>query len=122
VAHCGYLGVVPRPFVTEWTLRNKVLGIVDDNATAIDARLPEGKITLAKLHPTMTEMTVAEGRLAGYVQYPGSDCRNGGVIKVHDGRKLMSALASHHYLLMTGHNLPDIELVAKVFGLEVHEQ
>jgi hypothetical protein len=122
VAHCGYMGVIPKPFATEWTLRKKVLGIVDDNATAIDARLPEGKMTLAKLHPTLREMTVAEGRLTGYVQYPGSDCRNGGVIKVRDGRKLMSALASHHYVLMTGHNRADIELVAKVFGLEVHEQ
>lgn len=122
VAHCGYMGVIPKVFATEWTLRKKVLGIVDDNATAIDARLPTGAVTLAKLHPTMTEMTVAEGSLTGYVQYPGSDCRNGGVIKVRDGRKLMSALASHHYLLLTGHNRADIELVAKVFGLEVHEQ
>ncbi|MFV2066937.1 MAG: hypothetical protein ACC645_08140, partial [Pirellulales bacterium] len=30
-AHCGYLGVVPEPFSTEWTLRKKVLAIVDDN-------------------------------------------------------------------------------------------
>ena len=41
-AHCGYLGVVPQSFSTEWTLREKVLAIVDDNATAIDARLAEG--------------------------------------------------------------------------------
>ena len=32
-AHCGYLGVVPQSFSTEWTLRDKVLAIVDDNAT-----------------------------------------------------------------------------------------
>lgn len=121
VAHCGYMGVIPRPFATDWTLRRKVLAIVDDNATAIDARLPAGKITLAKLHPTMREMTVAEGVLTGYVQYPGSDCRNGGVIKVRDGRKLMGALASHHYLLMTGHQRADLELVANVFGLEVRQ-
>ncbi len=121
VAHCGYMGVIPRPFATDWTLRRKVLAIVDDNATAIDARLPVGKITLAKLHPTMREMTVAEGVLTGYVQYPGSDCRNGGVIKVRDGRKLMGALASHHYLLMTGHQRADLELVANVFGLEVRQ-
>ena len=42
VAHCGYLGVVPQPFATEWTLRKKVLAIVDENAVAIDARLPIG--------------------------------------------------------------------------------
>jgi hypothetical protein len=121
VAHCGYMGVIPRPFATDWTLRRKVLAIVDDNATAIDARLPVGKITLAKLHPTMREMTVAEGVLTGYVQYPGSDCRNGGVLRVRDGRKLMGALASHHYLLMTGHQRADLELVANVFGLEVQQ-
>jgi hypothetical protein len=51
-AHCGYLGVVPPSFATEWKLRSKVLAIVDNNATAIDARLPEGAMTLAKLHPT----------------------------------------------------------------------
>jgi len=121
VAHCGYMGVIPRPFATDWTLRKKVLAIVDDNATAIDARLPAGKVTLAKLHPTMREMTVAEGVLTGYVQYPGSDCRNGGVIRVRDGRSLMGELASHHYLLMTGHQRADVELVAKLYGLEVHQ-
>ena len=41
VAHCGYMGVIPQPFATEWTLRKKVLAIVDDNASAIDARLPD---------------------------------------------------------------------------------
>ncbi len=121
VAHCGYMGVIPRPFATEWTLRKKVLGIVDENATAIDARLAIGPITLAKLHPTFREMTVAEGRLTGYIQYPGSDCLNGGVIRVRDGRKLIGSLSSHHYVLTTGHNLADIQLAAKVFGLEVQE-
>ncbi len=31
MAHCGYLGVVPQSFSTEWALRDKVLAIVDDN-------------------------------------------------------------------------------------------
>jgi hypothetical protein len=119
VAHCGYLGVVPQSFATEWTLRSKVLAIVDDNATAIDARLPEGAMTLAKLHPTMQKWTVAEGALTGYAQYPGSDCLTGGVIKIADGQKLLKTVSSHHYLLMTGHNLADIELLSAVFGLEV---
>lgn len=119
VAHCGYLGVVPQSFATEWTLRPKVLRIVDENATAIDARLPEGDMTLAKLDPTFETMTVVEGSLEGYAQYPGSDCLNGAVLKVPDGRHLMERAASHHYLLMTGHNRADIELVAKVFDLEV---
>ena len=57
VAHCGYLGVVPERFSTEWALRPKVLAIVDENATAIDARLPEGDVTLAKLQPTFDSIT-----------------------------------------------------------------
>ncbi len=70
VAHCGYLGVVPQSFATEWSVEKKVLRIVDDNAIALDARLPEGDMTLAKLFPTMDKMTVAEGDLSFYIQYP----------------------------------------------------
>jgi hypothetical protein len=121
VAHCGYLGVLPQSFATEWTLRKKVLRIVDTNATAIDARLPTGPVTLAKLNPTMDKLTVAEGELKGYAQYPGSDCLNGGVIKVRDGHRLMSSLTSHHYLLTTGHNLVDLRMIAPIFGLEIEE-
>lgn len=121
VAHCGYMGVIPRSFATEWTLRKKVLAIVDDNATAIDARLPTGNVTLAKLHSTMDKMTVAEGTLRSYAQFPDSDCLNGGVIKVRDGRALMDTVASHHYLLLVGHRLVDIRFLGKVFGLEIQE-
>ncbi len=120
-AHCGYLGVLPTSFATEWTLRPKVLAIVDENATAIDARLPIGNVTLAKLDPSLDKMTVVEGSLKDYAQYPGSDCLNGGVISVPDGHKLMSTLSSHHYLLMTGHNLADIKMLSKIFGLEIEE-
>ena len=119
VAHCGYLGVVPRPFCTAWTLKPKVLAIVDDNATALDARMPTGGITLAKLGPTLEELSVIEGELEEYVQYTDSDCINGGVIRVPDGPAVMSRLVSHHYLLMTGHNLADIRMVAPVFDLQV---
>jgi hypothetical protein len=45
-AHCGYFGVVPQSFSEEWTLRKKVLAIVNDNATAIDGRMPTGDCTL----------------------------------------------------------------------------
>jgi hypothetical protein len=119
VAHCGYLGVLPQSFATEWTLRPKVLAIVDDNATAIDARLPLGDMTLAKLDPRLERMTVLEGKLEDYAQYPESHCRNGAVLRVRDGHKLMDRLVSHHYLLMTGHNRVETEMIAKVFGLEV---
>ena len=119
VAHCGYLGVVPQSFATEWTLRPKVLAIVDDNASAIDARLPTGAVTLAKLNGAMDKLTVVEGTLERYAQYPGSDCLNGGVIRVPDGKRMMDRLTSHHYLLTTGHNVADIRLLGKVFGLEI---
>jgi hypothetical protein len=121
VAHCGYMGGIPQPFATDWTLRKKVLAIVDDNATAIDARLPVGDITLAKLQPTFRALTVAEGALTGYAQYPDSDCRNGGVVRFRDGRRMMDALCSHHALLMTGRNLADIRLIAKLFQLNIEE-
>lgn len=121
VAHCGYLGVLPTSFSTEWSLKPKVLAIVDDNASAIDGRLPEGDITLAKLHPTMEKWTVAEGSLTGYAQYPGSDCLNGGILRISDGQKLLDTVSSHHYLLMTGHNLADIKMLSKLFDLEVEE-
>jgi len=121
VAHCGYMGVIPQSFATEWTLRQKVLAIVDENATAIDARLPTGDVTLAKLHPAMDKMTVAEGTLSRYAQFPGSDCLNGGVIKVRSGRRLMDSLASHHYVLLVGHHSVDVQFLGKVFGLTIEE-
>ncbi|HLE14137.1 MAG TPA: hypothetical protein VI776_05275 [Anaerolineales bacterium] len=118
-AHCGYLGVVPQSFSTEWKLVPKVLGIVDENAAVIDARMAEGPMTLAKLDPGFKRFTVAEGSLEGYVQYAGSDCRNGAVLRVADGKRLLESIASHHYLLMTGHQREDIELVGKAFDLQV---
>ena len=119
--HCGYMGIIPRPFATEWTVRPRVLRIVDQNAHALDARFPVGDITLAKLGPTMDRLSVAEGALKGYVGYPGSDCQNGGVLKIKNGPKLMAGLASHHYLMLTGHNLVDINFIAKALELEVEE-
>ena len=118
-AHCGYLGVVPQPFATDWKLRGKVLAIVDDNATAIDARLPVGDLTLAKLDPTLRTLVVVEGRLTGYTGYPGSDCLNGAVIRVPDGHVLMERLPSHHSLLTVGHDRPGLELLGRVFGLTI---
>lgn len=119
LAHCGYFGVVPQSFCTDWTLRPKVLAIVDDNATAIDARMPTGDITLAKLHPSMQKMMVVEGTLENYVQYSKSDCLNGAVVRVPSGHKFMNQLYSHHNLLLTGHKAVEIETMAKAFGLGI---
>ncbi len=118
-AHCGYLGVLPRPFATEWTLRPKVLDVVGDHSTAIDARLPCGPVTLAKLGPALDSLSVAEAQLERYVQYPGSNCRTGGVIRVRDGHQFTSSLVSHHYLVMTGHHRAALDFVAKVFNLRL---
>ena len=74
---------------------------------------------LAKLHPLMDRMTVAEGEMRGYAQFPGSDCLNGDVLRVGDGCRLMESVASHHYLLLVGNHVENIRLIAKVFDLDV---
>ena len=121
MVHCGYLGVVPKSFSTEWTLRPKVLDIVDENASAIDARMPEGPITISKLDPTLTRLQVIQGELEKYAQYPGSHCRNGAVIRVRDGHRLMESFYSHHNLLITGHRRVELKFMARALGLEVDE-
>jgi L-fucose isomerase-like protein len=118
-AHCGYLGVLPGCYATEWTLRKKVLAIVDENATAIDARLPLGDLTITKLTPDFKQIMVVEGQLESYAQFSDSDCLNGAVLRVPDGRRLVENLVSHHAILMSGHNRAEIELLGKIFGMEV---
>jgi hypothetical protein len=117
-AHCGYLGVVPQSFSTEWTLKEKVLAIVDDNASAIDARLPEGAITLVKLMPPFDRWSIVEGDLPKYAGFENSHCLNGAVIRVPNGKKLVDDLVSHHYIITTGHNLNELQMVSKVFDLD----
>jgi len=119
VAHCGYLGVLPTSMSTSWTLRPKVLAIVDDDASAIDARMAEGPVTLAKLSPSLRTLAVVEGELTGYAQYPGSDCLNGGVIRVPNGPLLMERLPSHHAILLAGHHPTTLRMLGRLFDLEV---
>jgi hypothetical protein len=119
-AHCGYLGVVPQPFATEWKLRGKVLAIVNDNSAVIDARLPVGPLTLTKLEPTFDSLVAVDGDLTGYGGYPGSDCINGALIRVPDGHALMRGVPSHHALLTTGHHRAGIDLVGQVFDLGIN--
>jgi hypothetical protein len=121
VAHCGYAGLIPRPFAAEWTLRPKVLAIVDDNASAINAQLPPGDVTLAKLLPPMDRLSMTEARLTGYAQFPGSHCLNGGVLRVRDGRKFMERVASHHYIVLAGRRAVDLGFVGRVFGLSIED-
>lgn len=119
VAHCGYLGVLPESMSTSWTLRRKVLAIVDEDATAIDARMAEGPVSLVKLSPSLGTLQVVEAELVGYQQYPGSDCLNGGVIRVPDGRKLIENLNSHHAILMQGHHASELRMLGKLFDLQI---
>ena len=119
--HCGYFGLAARPFCTEWTLRPKVLEIVNDDAVMVDCRMPEGPVTLAKINPGFKKLTIIEAEIEAYVQYPGSDCRNGALIRYRDGHKVMEALSSHHALIITGNVKPQLLQLAKVFGWEATE-
>jgi hypothetical protein len=121
VAHCGYFALIPQRMASEWKLRPKVLAIVDDNATAIDARLPVGPVTMAKLDPKFERLQVIPAKLEGYANYPGSDCRNGGIVRVRDGHALMERLYSHHQIFTTGDRRLELGLAASAFelGLEL---
>jgi L-fucose isomerase-like protein len=121
IAHCGYFGLMPPSFASNWVVRPKVLAIVDENAHAVDARFPEGSVTLVKLDSTLEKIFLVEGILEGYAQYPGSDCRNGGIIRIPSGRRLMAHLPSHHMLILTGHHGVALENVAKVLDVAVEE-
>jgi hypothetical protein len=118
IAHCGYFGIVCSAHASAWKLKPKVLSIVDDNAIAIDAELPVGPVTLTKLDPLLQKLQVIPGEIVSYAGYPGSDCRNGAVVRVRDGRALMNSLYSHHQCFTTGDKSLELDLVAKAFGLE----
>jgi L-fucose isomerase-like protein len=117
VAHSGYFGEVPRSCATEWTMRPPVLQIVNRNAHAIDARLPEGPTTIVKIASDMRTLTVTAAVLSTYVQYENSDCLNGAVLRVEDGYRFVEELPSHHAILATGDLRRRIELMASVMGL-----
>lgn len=121
IAHCGYFGLMPPAFAASWVARPKVLAIVDENAHVVDARFPEGPVTLVKLDATLEKLFVIEGTLEGYVQYPDSDCRNGGIIRISNGHRLMENLPSHHILILTGHHRVALKNMAQILGIEVAE-
>jgi hypothetical protein len=39
-------------------------------------------------------------------------------VRVPNGPRMLKDLASHHYILTAGRNLPDLEGVAQIFGME----
>lgn len=119
VAHCGFFGVVPQSWATEWTLRPPVLEIVDPNAHAIDARFPEGDVTLVKIASTLDTLTAVPADLLHFEQYADSDCLNGAVLRVEDGYRYVEALPSHHAILAVGDLTRRLELVSAVLGLQL---
>jgi hypothetical protein len=116
--HCGYFGFAPQSFCTHWVMRPKVLAIVNDNAIMIDCRMKNGPITMAKLRSDMKGITIIEAEIEDYVQYPGSDCRNGVLIRYRNrsGHKVMEALSSHHAILIEGNITHELQQMAKVYG------
>lgn len=115
LAHCGYMGVIPTCFSTQWELKPKVLDIVDPNAVAIDARMPLGKVNLVKFDASLNKLSVIEGELIKYAQFPNSHCLTGGVLKIRNGHELMDRMTSHHYILVDGDQIRNIQLMAKIF-------
>ena len=102
--HCGYFGFAPKSFCSKWMMRPKVLEIVNEDAVAIDCEMEKGPVTMAKLRPDMKKMTIIEAEIEDYVQYPGSDCRNGALLKYSNGNghRIIESLSSHHAILIRG--------------------
>jgi hypothetical protein len=121
VAHCGFFGIVPQSWASQWTLREPVLEIVDKGAHAIDARLPEGKITIVKMASTIDTLVMASATLENYHQFPSSDCLNGGILKVKDGYKYVESIPSHHAILAVGDLRRRIKLLGNVLEIRVEE-
>ncbi len=68
-----------------------------------------------------------DGRPFNPLQAPEADTsipldqRPVGGLGIHLIRRFMDRLASHHYILMTGHHAADIGLAAQVLGLTMEE-
>ncbi len=120
-AHCGFFGVIPQSWATSWTLRPRVLEIVDENANVIDARLPEGDMTIVKITSTMDTLVVTPSVLTNYEQYENSDCLNGAVLRVDDGYRFAENLASHHAVIAVGDLGRRLELTGSVLGLGIEK-
>jgi hypothetical protein len=117
--HCGYFGFAPKSFCSKWAMRPKILEIVGENAHVIDCELPKGPVTLAKIYPDLKRFSVIDAEIVDYVKYPGSDCRNGALIRWENGHDIMEHLCSHHSLIVAGRQKPALTQLAKTFGFEL---
>ena len=120
VAHCGFFGVVPQSFATEWTLRPRVLEIVDPRANVIDARFPLGDVTIIKISSDMRTLVVTPAELSSYKQYQNSDCLNGAILRVQDGYGFVESTPSHHVIIAVGDLTRRLQQMAQVWGLELN--
>jgi hypothetical protein len=116
-AHCGFFGIVPQSFATQWTLRPRVLEIVNERSNAIDARFPEGDLTIVKIRSTMDSFAVTPALLTTYAQYENSDCLNGAVLRVEDGYRYVEGLPSHHAVLAVGDISRRLDVVGQTLGV-----
>ena len=118
--HCGYFGLAPQSFCSRWMLKPKVLEIVEEDSLMVDCEFKPGPVTLAKIHPNMKKMIIIESTIEEYVKYPGSDCRNGALIrfKNNNGHQVMQTLCSHHALIVEGDCTPQLSLLARIYGFE----
>ncbi len=120
LVHCGYLGLLPQATAHKWCLKPCVLGwLVGENSVAVDAEIGTGDITFCKLHASMNSLFAEKAVLEEYVQYPGSDCRNGGLIRLADGYRLMERIRSHHVIVTTGKRLNQLKTVCEIFNLNL---
>ena len=120
-AHCGYFGLIPEKFSNSWKFKNRVLAMVNENATVIDATMQKGPVTLIKFHPGLNKLSLCEADLRGYIQYENSDCLNGGILKIRDGHNFVENVISHHYILGAGHLKYSLKMIAKIFDFELDE-
>jgi hypothetical protein len=116
--HCGYFGFAPQSFCTDWVMRPRALAIVNDDAVVIDCRMKTGPVTMAKLQSDMKGLVIIEAEIEDYVQYPGSDCRNGALIRYRNGsgHRVMEELSSHHAIIIQGDIAHELVQMAKVYG------
>lgn len=123
LVHCGYLGCsINQKHSTRWELNPSVLAwLFGESSTAIDAEVGTGDITMCKMHEDFKGLQVEKAVLEAYVQYPGSDCRNGGLIRVADGYRLMEQIISHHVIVLTGKKSNQMKAVCSILGLTYDE-
>ena len=122
IAHCGYLGCLPQKMCTKWMLRDCALGwLVGENSTAVDAEIGTGPITICKFSNNFDRMMVVRAELEKYIGYPGTDFRNGGLVRVPDGERFMDKNYSHHIIVVKGKRYLQLKAVASLFGVETEE-